>query len=341
MADITTTPEVPAAWRAWRWHGGSNPLDLVLEQVPRATLQPGEVLVRNAVIGLNPVDWKVLGDAQMAWQPGKVPGVDGAGIVVAIGESVAQTWLGQRVAYHQSLQRSGSFAEYTPLKAEVVLHVPADVDFTVAAGFPCPALTAWQALEKVPHAPGRPLLISGAGGAVGRYLVQLAVARGFVVTAMCNPRHWERLRALGVSECVEGPLSADDAWATRRESCFFAVIDSVSADHAARLAPALLANGHLVCIQGRVEHWPCAPFGRALSLHEVALGALHVHGDSAAWAALTHAGERMLERIALARLEPEPTVVGAFEELAEQLEALRHRQFSGKQLVAVDLNLGG
>jgi NADPH:quinone reductase len=329
-------PELPVSWRAWVWRGGANPLDLTLEQVPRPVLPPGEVLVKNAMIGLNPVDWKVLGDEQLAWQPGHVPGVDGAGTVVAIGAGVPRAWLGQRVAYHQSLHRHGSFADYTTLRAEVLLRVPDTLDFAVAASFPCPALTAFQAIEKLPPLPGRTLLISGAGGAVGRYLVQLAIARGFAVTAMCNRRHWERLRALGVSDCIDGPLPDGHAWPVNEAKRFFAIIDSVSEDHAARLAPALLANGHLVCIQGRVTHWPCEPFGRALSTHEVALGALHVFGDHDAWAALTQSGEQLLGDIAAGTLQPEPGIVGAFEDLAEQLNALKHRQFSGKPLVSVE-----
>lgn len=328
--------ELPASWRAWVWRGGASPLDLVLERVARPAIAPGEVLVRNAVIGLNPVDWKVLGDEQLGWQPGHVPGVDGAGTVVAIGDGVPHDLLGQRVAYHQSLHRHGSFAEYTAIRAEVLLRVPANMDFAVAASFPCPALTAFQAIEKLPPGRGRTLLISGAGGAVGRYLVQLAVARGFAVTAMCNRRHWERLLALGVDECVEGPLNDGQAWPVNDPKRFFAIIDSVGADHAARLASALLANGHLVCIQGRVAQWPCSPFGRALSMHEVALGALHVYGDNAAWNALTQAGEQMLSEIAAGRLQAEPGIVGDFEGLAEQLDALRQRRFSGKPLVAVE-----
>ncbi|MDE1181102.1 zinc-binding dehydrogenase [Paraburkholderia sp.] len=327
--------EWPADWRAWVWRGGSTPHELSLERVARQPLQAGDVLVKNAVIGLNPVDWKVLGDAQMGWQPGKVPGVDGAGTVVAIGENVDRAWLGQRVAYHQSLHRPGSYAEYTPIDANVLLRVPAGLDLTVAASFPCPALTAWQALEKLPAQTGRTLLVSGAGGAVGRYLVQLALARGFVVSAMCNPRHWPRLRALGVSECLEGPLADGVSWPASDAARFFAIVDCVNADHATRVAPALRANGHLVCIQGRAEHWPCAPFGRALSVHEVALGALHVFGDSAAWAALTHAGEQMLDALAGGRLEAEPCIVGGFENLPDQLDGLKHRQFSGKPLVSV------
>lgn len=319
-------------YRAWTWHGSDMPEALVLERVEMPELGAGEVLVRNRVIGLNPVDWKVLRGLP-GWRPGHVPGVDGAGTVVAVGDDVPESWRGRRVAYHQNLHKPGSFAEYTPVAARALLHLPDMVDFAVAASFPCPALTAWLALEKLPARHEARLLVSGAGGAVGHYLVQLAAARGFAVTAMCNPRHWERLRALGAQACIAGPLTAGQAWPQAEAGLFFAAIDSVNPDHAARLIPALEANGHAVCIQGRLEQWPCPPFGPALSMHEVALGALHQFGTDAAWERLTGAGRRMLGDLASGRLRPEAAVIEDFNALPRLLDALRHRQFSGKPLI--------
>ncbi|MCC6076536.1 zinc-binding dehydrogenase [Pseudomonas sp. GCM10022188] len=334
-ADCTPAEALPDAYRAWVWRGSAAPCGLVLETVARPALEAGQVLVRNAVIGLNPVDWKLLAGQFMSGRPGKVPGLDGAGTVVAVGEGVSADWLGRRVAYHQSLERPGSFAQYTPLAAEVLIRLPAALDFATAAAFPCPALTAWQALEKVSALPGDELLISGAGGSVGHYLVQLAAARGFVVSVMCHARHRERLYALGASEWLGGPLAESENWADWGPARFHAVIDCVSAAHAERLAPAVLANGHLVCIQGRVARWPDAPFGRALSLHEVALGALHRFGDRAAWQRLTDAGEALLRALAEGRLQAEAALVGEFAELPQRLLALQHRQFSGKALIRV------
>ena len=329
------TPIPPQPYRAWTWTEGSEPSALTLRPTMHRPLRAGQVLVRNAIVGLNPVDWKLLGDAASGWSAGRVPGVDGAGTVIAIGAGVAAAWLGQRVAYHQDLNLPGSFAEYTPLNVDVLMKLPERLDFATAASFPCPGLTAWQALEKLPRRPGQRVLASGAGGAVGHYLVQLAAARGFVVTVLCHPRHWERLRALGAADCVAGPQQTDDGWPTGLAGGFFAVIDSVGAEHAMRLAPLVRANGHMVCILGRLEKWPSAAFGRSLSLHEVALNALHLHGDRTDWAALTEAGQEMLQALADGALQPEHHIVGKFLDLPQELDSLRKRQFSGKVLVQV------
>lgn len=108
---------------------------------------------------------------------------------------------------------------------------------------------------------------------------------------------------------------------------------TIDRNHAARLAHTLYANGHLVAIQGRAAHWPDPPFTRAISLHEVAVGALHVHDDPHAWARLTASGERIFAAIAEGSLMPEPTVEGRFDALPAMLEGLRHRDFSGEHVV--------
>ncbi|MHC1479848.1 zinc-binding dehydrogenase [Frateuria aurantia] len=328
-----TQAVLPASYRAWSWVGGARPEDL--QPTSKALYGPGagQVLVRNVMIGLNPVDWKVLDGGLDGWVKGHVPGVDAAGEVVAVGPGVMPEWLGRRVAYHTSLQGPGSFAEYTPVAARALLRLPDGLSFELAATLPSPGLTAWMALEKLPLAPGQPLLISGAGGAVGQFLLQLAIARGFVVTAMANPRHWPRLEALGAVRCIPGPLA--EAARPDGERRYFAVIDTVNAAHAERMASVLRANGHLVCIQGRSPEWPCPPFGLALSMHEVALGALHVHGDDLAWARLTAAGEAMATAVEDGRLQTEDVVIEGFEQLPYLLEALRQRSFSGKPLIRV------
>lgn len=315
---------VPSAWRAWVWKGGESPADLQDCTISALPLNPDDVLVRNAAIGLNPVDWKVL-----PMQVDRVPGVDGAGVVVGTGENVDRAWIGSRVAYHQHLLRNGSFAEFTVLKARALMRIPQAVDFATAAAFPCPGLTAWQALEKIPRQPGASLLIAGAGGSVGHFLVQLAQARGFEVSTMSSERHWLRMNVLGVSHCL-GNTVPDP---TIRQPRYYAAIDVVGPEHATQLAECLKANGHLVCIQGRVEQWPVPEFSQALSMHEVALGALHQYGDDEQWHILTQQGESMMGQMELENLHSQNLLTFSYDQLPAQLQALKNRNFSGKQVI--------
>ncbi|MEN3754619.1 hypothetical protein ABC733_24100 [Mangrovibacter sp. SLW1] len=81
-------------------------------------------------------------------------------------------------------------------------------------------------------------------------MVQLAVRAGWRVTALAHPRHHERLSDLGALRCfpnLRGEEAILPAWLSRQ---FHGVIDAVSEQHAAKLVPALRANGHILCIQG-------------------------------------------------------------------------------------------
>lgn len=309
---------------AWLWRGGDEPTALTLETSEIPPLAADDILIRNHAIGLNPVDWKVL-DMKM----GSIPGVDGAGVIEAVGDRVDPTWIGRRVAYHQSLSRAGSFAQYTAIQAQTAMRLPDTQSFVSAAAIPCPALTAWQSLDKIPVKANKPVLISGAGGSVGHYLVQMAVQRGFTVSVIAHSRHWERLTGFGAVACFDDR----EQNMNHLQHSFYAVIDSRSEQSAMQLASLLCANGHLVAIQGRTNQWPSQPFGPSWSMHEVALGALHRFGNPQDWLELTRAGETILDQVSEGILKPDTIITADFHSLPQQLMALKHRSASGKFVI--------
>lgn len=133
-------------YRIWQYQTETQ--SLVLGKAEMPTLDDKEILVQNKAIGINPVDWKFIKANPLNWSNGHVPGVDGAGLIVQVGTKVDTSLIGRRVAYHGSLNRHGSFAEYTILNAERVMLLPESLSFEFAAALPCPMLTAWQAFEK-------------------------------------------------------------------------------------------------------------------------------------------------------------------------------------------------
>lgn len=320
-----------ADFAAWSWTAGQGIDGLQLIRKPLVQPGPGEVLVANRAIALNPVDWKIIEWGHAAWQTGHVPGVDGMGIVVAYGAGVPIN-PGTRVAYHQSLERDGSFAEYCLLDAATVLTVPAALDDTAAASLPCPGLTAWQALDKVPVAAPGDVLVVGAGGAVGLLLAQLAVQRGYRVWATAAIKHHERLKALGAIGVFD---YRDDNWpqalqASLGERRITALFDTVSGAHAAELAPLLGYNGHLVCIQDRQETAPLPAFSTAISLHEVALNSFHTHASLYDRQRLKQAGERLLDSALDGSLSVPKRQVFDFHQLPQALQALKEGGEGGK-----------
>lgn len=323
---------IPAAQRAWTWRRQG---ELELQEKPVAAPGPGEVLVANRVIGLNPVDWKMIDRGHAAWRPGQVPGVDGVGIVVARGDNVALP-LGARVAYHQALARDGSFAAYTQLIADAVLPVPEGLSDELAAAAPCPGLTAWQALAKVPFEADRDVLVTGAGGAVGLLLAQLAVARGWRVWVTASPRHGGNLLALGISGVFD---YGDSGWRETLQRMLgprrlHAAFDTVGGEHARSLAPLLGYNGHLLCIQDRLEQAPLPAFGTAISLHEVALNSVHAHAGARDWRSWREAGRTLLEQLRDGSLQAPALHLAEFAELPEALARVKAGK-GGKWLVRI------
>ena len=320
---------------AWRWPGPGAASTLYRAELDLPHPGETEVLVENRVIGFNPVDWKLVHSGHPSWQPGQVPGVDGMGIVVASGSRAPQWRIGSRVAYHTDLRRHGSFARHTLVPTRALLPVPDALSDAAAAAFPCPGLTAWQVLAKLPPLPGEAVLINGAGSNVGRFTVCLALGAGLRVFASAGQAHHDELRRRGVQAAVD--YHTPD-WLTQLRSSngnepFSAAIDLVSDASALQLAPHLGYYGHLVSVLGRVENNPLPAFTHCLSLHEVALGAQHAHGSDKQWHTLITAGTQMLQKIAYGTLPLPPLEIAHFDALAEHLDQAARLGGGAKYLI--------
>ncbi|RVJ85833.1 hypothetical protein CN169_29630 [Sinorhizobium meliloti] len=323
--------------KAWVHHETGTPDVLGLVDRPQPRPARGEVLVRNRAVGLNPVDWKFISWGHAAWKWPHIPGVDGAGEIVELGEGIAHLRLGARVAYHNDLPRPGSFAEYTVIPARAAIPLPDALSFEAAAALPCPGLTAIQAIEKSPLWPGAHVLLTGASGAVGGALLQLARSRGWIVHAVCSAAQSARVLRLGAATVLD---YHQDDWreiAAKRAANqpLNAIFDMVSGEHAASLAPLLTANGHLVCIQDRQEKTPLPPFTTTISLHEVGLNAMHAHADDAQWSRLVGAGAAMASDIVSGRFDPQIIDVESFDRLPVALARLEHGPNPGNRVVVL------
>ena len=270
----------------------------------------GRIVVCNYAIGINPVYWKFIDDNPRDWEKGHIPGVDGAGVVVAVGEGVDNNLLGKRVAYHHSLGENGSFADHSEVYASRVMVVPESVDFALAAALPCPMLTAWQAFSKVPVRKGADVLVSGMG-AVNKLLAQMLSQAGFNVHVISGSFSQEQADEMGVKAIHRVKPEGQT---------FYALFDANGPDYAASLVPLLEANGHVVSILGRIEVPVDAPFTRTISYHEIALGALHDYGDLSQWQRLVKDGEALLEQVAAQTLVVEIPNVFEFDNLNNALQ---------------------
>ena len=108
---------------------------------------------------------------------------------------------GHRIPSHDG---PGAAAEYVDAPAEVLVCAPANIPLIDAAAIPVPALTAWQALfEHGDLVAVQRVLVNGAGGGVGGFVVQLAKQAGPTVIATASRRSADAVRAAGADQIID------------------------------------------------------------------------------------------------------------------------------------------
>lgn len=320
---------------AWQWQGYSDPQRLSKTTGPVPIAEAGEVVVANKAIALNPVDWKVMTWPDY-WPVGRIPGVDGVGEVLSVGAGVSIA-TGTLVAYHQGIDQEGSYASHVLAKAAALLPIPRELDYTLAATMPCPGLTAWQALQKIPYEPGRTLLVTGAGSSVGWFVTQLAMQRGFKVIVTASVKHHAKLNRLGVVAALDyhqADWQAELAKLTINHP-LYAVIDTVGAEQATQLASQISYNGHLVCVMGRIESLPTPAFNTAISYHEVALASIYKQGRAEDWQSLRNSGEYLLKGLANGSIQAPDISLISFDDIPTALARLKASPTSSKIIALV------
>ncbi|MFF2847368.1 NADP-dependent oxidoreductase [Streptomyces sp. NPDC058001] len=186
---------------------GDTP-ELMEMPVPRPA--PGEVLVALEAASVNPVDMGIAeGLLSMPHTNPLVLGVDGMGRVTEAGEEVRGLTVGDLV--HGQFLRAplgnGTFADYTVVTEfpdrGALQRVPDGMPAEIAAALPTAGMTALGALEAIGVRAGRSVLIVGATGGVGVFVVQLAAAFGAEVIATARPDADRWIRQLGAAGTVD------------------------------------------------------------------------------------------------------------------------------------------
>lgn len=179
----------------------------VLEYGEVADPEPGAGEVRIAVraAGVNPIDAGNRADGtwaglQLPW----VPGYEVAGVVESTGPDSEGLSPGQRVVAMTGFPaQGGGYAELAAVAARDVVPLDDSVSFAAAATAPVAGGTAWEVLERLRLARGCRLLVLGASGGVGSYLLQLAALRDIAAIAVGRCEHHGRLRRLGALACMD------------------------------------------------------------------------------------------------------------------------------------------
>ena len=177
-----------------------GPEVLAVREVAEPHAGPGQLRVRVRAAGLNPMDWTIIADEEMASAFGIRPptgfGYDFAGVVDEIGDGATGFTAGDRVFGGAMSRAAADYALVNPAQDEV-LRIPDGVDDVTAATLDVAGRTASAALSAIGLRDGDTLLVGGAAGGVGVFAVQLARLAGARVLGTASQGSFDFVRSLG------------------------------------------------------------------------------------------------------------------------------------------------
>lgn len=186
--------------KAIRVHEQGSPDVMRYEDVPDPTPGPGQVLVKQSLVGVNFADIYNRSGLYKINLP-YTPGGEGSGTITAIGEGVTNVKVGDLVAYGGA---AGAYAELTVGSASSMIKLPPDVDPALAMACLMQGNTAYALAYAVyPIKPGDRVLIHAAAGGVGSLLVQMAKRLGaYVFATVSTDEKAAYVRELGADEVI-------------------------------------------------------------------------------------------------------------------------------------------
>jgi trans-2-enoyl-CoA reductase len=232
--------------RAVRYHSTGEPARVVqVDEVAVGAAAAGEVRVRMLWAPINPADLNMLEGKYGEARPlPDVPGNEGCGRVVSVGDGVDESWVGRLVLVDRMAWR-----EEGNWSIESLIAVPAGIDARRACVLRVNAPTAWCLLHSFADLmPGDWIAQNAATSAVGRAVIQIAQTKGWkTLNLVRRPEAADELRALGADAVVvDGPETADEALAILGGAKPKLGLNAVGGVSATRLASLLEERATLV-----------------------------------------------------------------------------------------------
>lgn len=186
---------------------GSAEKFTLIEDAPKPTLRPHDVLIAVHATSVNPVDVKIRSGGQRGAVHLNFPailGLDVSGVVEAVGSSVKRFAPGDAVYASPTHRRQGCSAEFVAVDERQVARKPTNISHQEAATLPLVGLTAYQCLlPRLRERSGQKVFIAAGAGGVGSFAIQLAKIYGAHVVTTCSARNADFVRELGADEVID------------------------------------------------------------------------------------------------------------------------------------------
>ena len=182
--------------------------ELHIVEVPKPTINDGEVLIKLVAVGINPVDTKVRAGTSGMSKKIKLPAIlgwDVSGVIEAVGKKVVGFHIGESVFGCIGFPGLGkAYAEYAVADPQLLAKKPNNLSFEEAAAIPIPGLTAYQAInEHLKISSGQKILIQAAAGGVGHLAVQFAKMNDAYVIGTASEKNEKFLNSIGVDQFID------------------------------------------------------------------------------------------------------------------------------------------
>jgi NADPH2:quinone reductase len=320
---------------AIRVHVPGGPDKLIWEAVEVGEPGFGQVRIRQEAAGLNFID--VYHRTGLYPQPLPfIPGVEGAGVVEALGEGVSELKIGDRVAYAGPI---GGYAEVRLIDADKLVKVPEAITSEQAAGMMLQGMTVQMLLRSVfPVAKGDTILIHAAAGGVGLIMCQWAKALGVTVIGTVGT---EEKAELAAAHGCDHPIVyskqdfvAEVARLTDGEK-LPVVYDSVGRDTFLRSLDCLRPRGLMVSFgqaSGAIEPFNVTTLAQKGSLY---LTRPTLFTYTATREQLSQSAKELFAIVSAGKVRIEVNQRFALKDAAEAHRALESRQTSGSTILTV------
>jgi NADPH:quinone reductase-like Zn-dependent oxidoreductase len=224
------------------------PETLRMAEVKKPDPAAEQALVKVLAVSVNPADWRSMrakpffsrATLGLLRPKHRIPGVDVAGRVQAVGSGVHDFKAGDKVYANLLDHRSGGFAEYVSVPVDVMSLKPANLSFEEAAAVPMAGVTALQGLRHYGEIQaGQRVLINGASGGIGTFAIQIAKSYDSEVTGVTSTRNIDLVGSLGADHVID--YTTTDFFASRQR--YDLILDTIGNVSLGDLRGALTEGG--------------------------------------------------------------------------------------------------
>jgi NADPH:quinone reductase-like Zn-dependent oxidoreductase len=186
-------------------YGGEEVLQITDTATP--TIAANQLLIKVKSVSINPLDWKIYRGEMKLMTGSKFPkglGIDFSGTVAEAGNEVSIYKKGDSVFGLVEVFKGGALAEYVVVTEKDIVLKPTNISFEQAAALPVAGSAALQIVEKlVEIKQGTEILINGATGGIGMFVVQLAKAKGANVTSVTSTKGISLAQSWGSDRVID------------------------------------------------------------------------------------------------------------------------------------------